>query len=77
MGVATSIEKYLEHNQIDYSLLEHEYAEGSFNTARVAHIDNRSLAKGVLLRDEDFHYTLCVLPSSHKILRHTDRKSVV
>lgn len=71
MGVARNIEKYLHHNSIDYSLLEHTYAEGSFNTARVANIDNHCLAKGVLLRDEDFHYTLCVLPSSHKILRHT------
>jgi Ala-tRNA(Pro) deacylase len=71
MGVATTIENYLKHNHIQFSLLEHAYAEGSFNTARVAQIDNRCLAKGVLLRDEDFHYTLCVLPSSHKILRHT------
>ena len=71
MGVARNIEKYLRSNQIEYSLLEHAYAEGSFNTALVAKIDNRCLAKGVLLRDEDFHYTLCVLPSSHKILRHT------
>jgi Ala-tRNA(Pro) deacylase len=71
MGVARNIEKYLKRNHINYSLLEHAYAEGSFNTARVAKIDNHCLAKGVLLRDEDFHYTLCVLPSSHKILRHT------
>jgi Ala-tRNA(Pro) deacylase len=71
MGVARNIEKYLHHHHIAYSLLEHEYTEGSFNTARAANIDNHSLAKGVLLRDEDFHYTLCVLPSSHKILRHT------
>jgi Ala-tRNA(Pro) deacylase len=71
MGVARNIEKYLTANKIQYSVLEHAYAEGSFNTAQVAKIDNRALAKGVLLRDEDFHYTLCVLPSSHKILRHT------
>lgn len=71
MGVARNIEKYLTTNHIKYSLLEHAYAEGSFNTAQIAKIDNHALAKGVLLRDEDFHYTLCVLPSSHKILRHT------
>src|SRR5690606_31275172 len=56
---------------ITYSLLTHEYSEGSLNTARAAHIDKSSLAKGVLVRDEDFHYTLCVLPSNKKILRHT------
>lgn len=71
MGVAITIEKYLKNNHIKFSLLEHDYAEGSFNTAKVAAIQNQALAKAVLLRDEDFHYTLCVLPSSHKILRHT------
>jgi Ala-tRNA(Pro) deacylase len=71
MGVAITIEKFLKSNHIQFSLLEHAYAEGSYNTAKVAHIDNHCLAKGVLLRDEDFHYTLCVLPSSHKILRYT------
>ena len=71
MGVAITIENYLKNNQIEFSLLEHAYAEGSFNVAKVANIDNHCLAKGVLLCDEDFHHTLCVLPSSHKILRHT------
>jgi Ala-tRNA(Pro) deacylase len=71
MGVAITIENFLKTNRIQFSLLEHAYAEGSFNTAKVAQIEHRNLAKGVLLRDEDFHYTLCVLPSDHKILRHT------
>ena len=71
MGVAASVEKYLKTKGVDFTLLEHEYSEGSFNTARIAHIDETSLAKAVLVRDEDFHYTLCVLPSRNKILRHT------
>lgn len=71
MGVATSVETFLKSKGIAYRLLEHDYAEGSHNTARVARIDDLSLAKAVLVRDEDLHYTLCVLPSRHKILRHT------
>lgn len=71
MGVAACVEKYLKNKGVTYSLLEHPYCEGSFNTARAAHINDASLAKAVLLRDEDFHYTLCVLPSCNKILRHT------
>jgi Ala-tRNA(Pro) deacylase len=71
MGVAASIEKYLKTRGVEFSLIEHEYAEGSYNTARAARIDDLCLAKAVLLRDEDFHYTLCVLPSRNKILRHT------
>jgi Ala-tRNA(Pro) deacylase len=71
MGVAASVETYLKTKGVNFTLLEHEYSEGSFNTARIAHIDETSLAKAVLVRDEDFHYTLCVLPSRNKILRHT------
>src|SRR5690606_14676815 len=71
MSVAENVKKYLEVRKISFSLLTHEYSEGSLNTANAAHIDKASLAKGVLVRDEDFHYILCVLPSHRKILRHT------
>lgn len=71
MGVAATLENYLKAKQVDFTLLEHEYCEGSYNTARVAQINDLCLAKAVLLRDEDFHYTLCVLPTRNKILRKT------
>jgi Ala-tRNA(Pro) deacylase len=71
MGVAATLEKFLKDKAVPFSILEHAYAEGSFNTAKVAKIDTHSLVKAVLLRDEDFHYTLCVLPTHNKILRHT------
>jgi Ala-tRNA(Pro) deacylase len=71
MGVAATVESYLKAKQVNFTILEHEYCEGSYNTAKVARIDDHCLAKGVLLRDEDFHYTLCVLPTRNKILRHT------
>jgi|SRR5690554_270345 Ala-tRNA(Pro) deacylase len=71
MSVAENLKKYLEAKEISFSLLTHEYSEGSLNTANAAHIDKAWLAKGVLVRDEDFHYILCVLPSHKKILRHT------
>lgn len=71
MGVATTLEKFLKDKHVPFTLIEHEYAEGSYNTAKAAKIDDHCLAKAVLLRDEDFHYTLCVLPTHNKILRHT------
>ncbi len=71
MGVATTLEEYLKAKKVEFTLLEHDYSLGSFNTARVAKIDELCLAKAVLLRDEDLHYTLCVLPTRNKILRHT------
>jgi Ala-tRNA(Pro) deacylase len=71
MGVAATVELYLKSKHIPFTLLEHDYCEGTYNTARVAKIDDHCLAKGVLLRDEDFHYILCILPTRNKILRRT------
>jgi Ala-tRNA(Pro) deacylase len=71
MGIATNIKKYLKTRGVDYTLKKHAYSEGSYNTARAAQIDDQALAKGVLLRDEDLSYRLCILPSRNKILRHT------
>lgn len=71
MGVATTLEKFLKDKHVPFTLVEHDYAEGSYNTAKAAKIDDRSLVKAVLLRDEDFHYWLCALPTHNKILRHT------
>lgn len=71
MGVATTLEKFLKDKHVPFTIVEHDYAEGSYNTAKAAKIDDRSLVKAVLLRDEDFHYWLCALPTHNKILRHT------
>lgn len=71
MGVATTLEKFLKDKHVPFTIVEHDYAEGSYNTAKAARIDDRSLVKAVLLRDEDFHYWLCALPTHNKILRHT------
>jgi Ala-tRNA(Pro) deacylase len=71
MGIATTLEKFLKDKAIPFTIVEHEYSEGSCNTAKAAKIDDRCLVKAVLLRDEDNHYMLCALPTHNKILRHT------
>ncbi len=71
MSVARSLQHYLDDIGIQYRLVAHPYSEGSMETAMAAHIPRTQLAKAVLFRDEDFHYTLAVLPSSHKVKRHT------
>lgn len=71
MGIAITLKNYLEAQQVEFDLLEHDYSEGSFNTVRIAHIDSLTLAKGVVFRDEDMHYTMCVLPAQNKVRRFT------
>ncbi|GAB1256364.1 aminoacyl-tRNA deacylase [Aurantivibrio plasticivorans] len=71
MGIATSLKQHLDSMGIAYIVTQHPYAEGSANTARSAKIPPQCMAKAVLFRDEDFNYTLAVLPASHKVKRHT------
>lgn len=71
MGVAKTLKNYLRRNGVEFDLVKHAYAEGSFNTAKVAHINSLHFAKGVVFRDEDLHYTMCVLPAQNKVRRHT------
>ncbi len=71
MGIAVTLESFLKTRNITFDVVEHSYTEGSFNTARHACIPPTHLAKGVVFRDEDFHYIMAVIPASHRVLRHT------
>lgn len=71
MGIAITLQNYLKSRGIAFEVVEHNYSEGSINTAHAAHIPTRKLAKGVVFRDEDLHYTMAVLPSQNKVKRHT------
>ena len=71
MGIAITLQNYLTSEGVDFDVVEHYYTEGSINTAQAAHIPTRKLAKGVVFRDEDLHYTMAVLPSQNKVKRHT------
>ena len=71
MGISITLKNYLNTQQIKFELIEHDYCEGSYNTVRSAHIDSLKLAKGVVFRDEDRHYTMCVLPAQNKVRRLT------
>lgn len=71
MGIAVTLENYLNTKDINYQLMEHRYSVGSFNTAEAAEIPTHNMLKGVVFRDEDLHYTMVVVPADHRILRHT------
>ena len=71
MGVALTLEQYLKTRNVDFDLTPHHYSEGSCNTALCAAIPSHCLAKAVVFRDEDLHYTMAVVPADHRVLRHT------
>jgi Ala-tRNA(Pro) deacylase len=71
MGIAATLKRHLQRQGIEFTVVQHPYAEGSINTAAAAHIPPHQLAKAVLFRDEDFNYTLAVIPASNKVKRYT------
>lgn len=66
MGMAISLQKYLESHPLDYSVLSHDHTESSQHSAAAAHRTGYKVAKSVLLKD-DQGYLLAVLPACHRL----------
>ena len=73
MGIAKTVQWYLEANGVSYETLHHPYSRSSEETADVAFIWEDQLAKTVLLEDER-GYVAAIVPASHRIdLRKLER----
>lgn len=66
MGVATTVQEYLESRDIVYDVIEHAHADSAMRAAQVAHIPGDQMAKPVLLGD-DTSYLLAVVPATHRL----------
>jgi Ala-tRNA(Pro) deacylase len=66
MGVAATIQDYLDSHGVAYKIIEHPHTETAKQTAEVAHIPAEQLAKCVLLGD-DANYLLAVIPANHRL----------
>lgn len=66
MGVATTLEDYLQGLQVSYDIIEHTHTDSSLRTAEAAHISGDCLAKSVLLGDEH-SYLLAVVPATYRL----------
>ena len=71
MGMALTMQEYLEDNHIPYDVARHSKTGSSAMTAAASHVAGSALAKGVVLKWDD-SYLLAVLPAS----RHVDLEKV-
>lgn len=71
MGIALTLKRFLKEHAVDYEVIEHRYSEGAWNTAKAARIPGQQLLKGVVFMDEDFYFTMAILPASYRVRRHT------
>lgn len=66
MGVATTLQDYLESRKMAYDILQHSHTNSALRTAESAHIPGNQLAKPILLGD-DSSYLLAVIPATHRL----------
>lgn len=66
MGVAATIQDYLDSHRVAYEVIEHPKTETAKQTAEVAHIPADQMAKPVLLGD-DINYLLAIIPATHRL----------
>ncbi len=66
MAIAITLHEYLDNRCIGYDVIEHPYTKASMETAQVAHIPGRLLAKSVLLED-DQGLLMAVIPSTSHV----------
>lgn len=66
MGIALTLQEYLDWEDLDYELIRHPYTVSSMYSAEVAHIPGKQLAKSVVLGDEN-GYLLAVIPATNHI----------
>ncbi len=66
MGVATTIQDFLESRKVAYEIIEHPHTDSSMRTAESAHIPGDQLAKPILLGDDN-SYLLAIIPATHRL----------
>ena len=66
MGIAITLENYLESQHAAFNLVSHPRRIQSSEIAEAAHISGERLAKAVLLTADHGHL-MVVLPSTHKV----------
>jgi len=66
MGIALTLQEYLDDKHIDYDVLVHKRTQCSTDTARASHVPNECLAKAVVLTREG-GFVIAVVPASAKV----------
>lgn len=66
MSIARTVDYALDLTRVDYQILRHHHSSTTLAAARTAHVDPRSLAKAVVLKDQ-LGPLLAVVPASERL----------
>ncbi len=66
MGVAATVQEYLDSHQAGYRIIEHPHTESPRQAAELMQVPREQMARPVLLGD-DINYLLAIIPASHRL----------
>lgn len=67
MSIPKRLSHYLDEHQVRYEVSEHRWSRTSAQTARLAHVSPRSIAKSVILED-DAGLVMAVVPADKYVM---------
>ena len=67
MSIPTRLCLYLDQHHVHYEVSEHRWSRSSAQTARLAHVSPRSIAKSVILED-DAGLVMAVVPADKYVM---------
>lgn len=74
MAISPTLHNYLKQENAAYDLIPHKHTGSSMETAQVAHVPGNSLAKAVILKDEERYIMVVVQSSQHVDLAELKRQ---
>jgi Ala-tRNA(Pro) deacylase len=66
MGIAITLQQFLEAQSVPYDVLEHKRTGCSARTADATHVPSDCVAKGVVVRHRE-GYLLAIVPASRQV----------
>jgi Ala-tRNA(Pro) deacylase len=66
MGIAITLQQFLEAQSVPYEVLEHKRTGCSQRTADASHVPSDCFAKGVVVKHKD-GYVLTIVPASRRV----------
>ncbi len=67
MGIAITLQQYLDEHGVLYDCVEHRRTEGAAHSAEASQIPSDDLAKAVVLKRRD-GYILAIVPASRRVM---------
>ena len=74
MAISPTLDSFLNQKQVTYDLIPHKHTGSSMETAEAAHVSGNSLAKAVILKDEERYIMVVIQSSEHVDLAELKRQ---